>query len=242
MRTKAIKWARYVSVCPSICGGLCLTFSVLLLYGHGAASKPVSVSEILDRVQKRYAAADFEADFVQETYLKAMDTVDTAQGHLYFGRSGMMRWHYKTPEEYFIISDGDSVWIYRPEENQVMVGRAVDYLGSKKGADFFTRPGELSKEFILELAPKALQERDHYALRLVPKTELPNLVELYLFISKDTFDIIKSVTYNAFGDRTTLRFHSYRFDQRLSSSLFVFEIPNGVEVVQLQGEQDRYEQ
>lgn len=200
-------------------------------WGLGAA-------DILDRVQKRYAAGDFEADFVQESHLKAMGMVDTARGHLYFGRPGMMRWHYKMPEEYLIITDGDTVWIYRPEENQVMLGRAVDYFGSEKGADFFTKPGELSSEFILELAPKEVQEKGRYALRLVPRTERPNLVELYLFISKETFQIAKSVTCNAFGDRTTLRFESYVFDRGLDSALFIFQIPNGAEVLQLQSEQD----
>ena len=194
-------------------------------WGLGAA-------DILDRVQHRYAAGDFEADFVQESHLKAMGIVDTAKGHLYFGRPGTMRWHYKTPEEYLIITDGDTVWIYRPAENQVMLGRAVDYFGSKKGTDFFTKPGELSREFILELAPKELQEKDRYVLRLIPKTERPSLAELHLFISKETFDIVQAVTYNAFGDKTTIRFDSYRFDQGLNSSLFVLEIPNGAEVLQ----------
>ena len=196
----------------------------------------LEVAHILDRVQHRYAAGDFEADFVQESHLKAMGMVDTAKGRLYFGGPGMMRWHYKTPEEYLIISDGETVWIYRPEENQVMLGRSVDYFGGKEGADFFGKPGELAKEFILELAPKKLQEKDHYVLRLVPRTERPGLVELYLFISKETFDVLKSVSYNAFGDKTTLRFDRYRFNRGIDPSLFVFEIPNGADVVQLQDE------
>jgi len=195
-------------------------------WGLGAA-------EILDRVQRRYGAGDFEADFVQESHLKAMGMVDTAKGRLYFGQPGMMRWHYKTPEEYFIITDGDTVWIYRPEENQVILGRAVDYFGAKKGADFFTKPGELSREFIVEQAPKEFQEKGRYVLRLVPRTEQPGLAELYLFISKGTFNIVRTVAYNAFGDITTLRFQSYRFNQGLNPSLFVFEIPSGAEVVQL---------
>ena len=195
--------------------------------------------DILDRVQQRYAAGDFEADFVQEAHLQAMGMVDTAMGHLYFGRPGMMRWHYKTPEEYLIITDGDTVWIYRPDENQVMLGQAVDYFGNQKGADFFTNPGELSREFILEIAPKEVQEKGQYVLKLVPRTERPSLAELYLFISKETFDIVKSVSYNAFRDRTTLRFDSYRFNRGLKSSFFVFDIPHGAEVLQLHGEQGR---
>ncbi len=214
------------------CFAICVVLSGLwhnTCWGLGAA-------DILDRVQQRYGAGDFEADFFQEAHLKAMGMVDTAKGHLYFGSPGMMRWHYKAPEEYLIITDGDTVWIYRPEENQVMLGRAVDYFGSRNGADFLSKPGELSREFIVALAPQEIQEKEHYVLRLVPKTELPSLTELYLFISKETFEITKTVTGNAFGDRTIIRFDSYRFDQGLSSSLFVFDIPKGAEVLRLQGE------
>jgi outer membrane lipoprotein carrier protein len=196
------------------------------------------MADILDRVQQRYAAGDFEADFVQESDLKAMGMVDTAKGHVYFGRPGMMRWHYKTPEEYLIITDGKTVWIYRPGENQVMLGRSADYFGCKKGTDFFTKPGELSREFILELAPKEFQQRGHYVLKLVPRTKRPGPAELYLFVSIETFDIVQTVSYSPFGDRTTIRFDGFRFDQGLNSSLFVFEIPEGTEVVQLQEEQE----
>ncbi len=216
-----------------------LQFFIIYILTLGASFNTcwgLGAADILDRVQQRYGAGDFEADFFQEAHLKAMGMADTAKGHLYFGSPGMMRWHYKAPEEYLIITDGDTVWIYRPEENQVMLGRAVDYFGSRKGADFLSKPGELSRKFIVALAPREIQEKEHYVLRLVPKTELPSLTELYLFISKETFEITKTVTGNAFGDRTIIRFNSYRFDQGLSSSLFVFDIPKGAEVLQLQGE------
>lgn len=215
----------------------CLLTFIVLFGPWCKTSWGLGAIDILDRVQQRYGEGDFEADFVQESHLKAMGIVDTAKGHLYFGRPGTMRWHYQMPEEYLIITDGDSVWIYRPAENQVMVGRAVDYFGSNKGTDLFTKPGELPKEFILEFAPEEVQEKDCYALRLIPKTKRPNIAELYLFVSKKTFDIAKSVTYNSFGDKTTIRFEGYRFDRGLNSSFFVFEIPSGAEVLQLEGEE-----
>jgi outer membrane lipoprotein carrier protein len=222
---------------PKIMTRYLLTLIILFCPWH-TTCWGLGMADILDRVQQRYAAGDFEADFVQESDLKAMGMVDTAKGHVYFGRPGMMRWHYKTPEEYLIITDGKTVWIYRPGENQVMLGRSADYFGCKKGTDFFTKPGELSREFILELAPKEFQQRGHYVLKLVPRTKRPGPAELYLFVSIETFDIVQTVSYSPFGDRTTIRFDGFRFDQGLNSSLFVFEIPEGTEVVQLQEEQE----
>ena len=197
----------------------------------------LEATDILHRVQKRYAPGDFRADFIQESHLQAMGMVDTAKGQLLFGSPGTMRWHYQAPEEYFIITDGATVWIYRPEDNQVIQGRAMDYFGGRKGSDFFSNPDELSKDFIVALAPKELQEENHHVLKLVPKREQPDLTELLLFVSRTTLDITQTVTNNAFGDKTTIRFLNYRFKQGHDVSLFLFKIPDGAEVLNLQEEQ-----
>ena len=219
----------------------CLLICVLLLGAWPDTCLGLEATDILHRVHQRYAAGDFRADFVQESHLQAMGIVDTARGHLYFGGPGMMRWHYQAPEEYLIMTDGNTVWIYRPEDNQVMVGRAIDYFGGRNGADCFSNPEELSREFMVALVPEELEEKSHYVLRLVPRTEQPHLTELYLFISRETFDITQTISSNPFGDKTTIRFHSYRFDQQLDPSLFVFKIPDGVEVLKLQEEQGGYQ-
>ena len=198
------------------------------------ASDPLSICEILEHVQHRYAAADFEADFFQESHLKAMGMVDAAQGHVSFKPPAMMRWHYKTPEEYFIMTDGQTVWVYRPTGNQVMVGRAAEYFGDIKWAAFFTEPGALLEDFVVQWAPSEVQTEKHFVLRLLPKRRRPSLVQIDLSVSKRTFDIVQSVTCNAFGDKTTIRFEGFRFNQGLDASLFRFQIPKDADVFQLE--------
>lgn len=220
-------------------GGLCAAFCLIWfgVFPHGpcAASEPLPICEILEGVQHRYAAADFEADFVQESHLKAMGMVDAAQGHVSFRPSTMMRWHYKTPEEYLIITDGQTVWVYRPAENQVMVGRAADYFGDTKWTEFFTEPGALLEDFVVQWAPAEAQAENRFVLKLLPKKRRPNLVEMVLSISKSSFDIIQSVTCNAFGDKTIIRFEGFRFNQGLDASLFRFKVPRDADVLQLEG-------
>jgi outer membrane lipoprotein carrier protein len=219
-----------------IIGCYTVIICVFLLGPWGHSCWGLEATDILERVHQRYTKEDFEADFFQEAHLKAMDMVDTAKGHLYFKPPGLMRWHYLTPEQYLIIVDGNSVWMYNPEDKQVMTGLAQDYLGRDGGADYFSNPKELTKEFTLELAPQGSEEQDYYLLRLVPKTKRPELAELHLFISKETFDIAKAVTINPFGDQTDLTFSSYRFNQGLDPSLFTFQVPKGVDVLNLQDE------
>ena len=206
---------------------------VFLSFTPGTVSWGADVDEILERVHERYAQKSFEAAFFQESHLKAMDMVDTAQGRLYFKPPGMMRWHYETPEEYFIITDGMTVWIYKPADKQVMTGRAADYLGSDRGPDYFANPKELAREFSLQLKQDT-GEKDHHVLRLTPKTKRPDLTELVLFISKATSEISQAVTFNDFGDVTSIRFRAYNFTEDLDPTLFTCDIPKGVEILKLE--------
>ena len=226
-----------VRVLP-FCSGLhvALFFISFTFFSHGScgASEALSITEILERVQQRYGTADFEADFVQESYLKAMGIVDAAKGHVYFRPPAMMRWHYKAPEQYLIITDGQSAWVYWPLENQVMVGGAEEYLGDTRWTEFFNEPNRLLEGFVVQLAAAGLQREDQFVLKLLPKKEEPNLAEMLLFISKSTFEIVQSVTSNAFGDKTIIRFEGLSFNQGLDASLFKFHIPKEAEVFQLE--------
>jgi outer membrane lipoprotein carrier protein len=216
-----------------VCVLVCADLFVLFAHSRCAASEVLSISEILERVRQRYKTADFEADFVQESSLQAMGIVDVAKGHVHFRPPAMMRWHYKLPEEYFIITDGQTLWIYRPEDNQVMLGRADEYLGTTTGVGFFSDPERLRDDFVVQLASKQYQEKGRYVLTLVPKIQRSSLTKLLLFVSNSTFDILQSVTYNAVGDTSSIRFSGFKFNQGLDLSLFAFKVPRGADVIQM---------
>ena len=213
---------------------LCLICLGHFLHGHSVASDSLSVSEILKQIQHRYDVCDFEADFNQRSHLKAMDIVDTARGHVSFRSPAMMRWHYKTPENYILIINTEKLWIYWPEENQVMVGKATDYLGNTGLAEFFAEPAKLLNSFHIEQANDKFARKGLHVLKLTPKKREPNLDKAFLSVSDKTFDIVESITYNTFGDETKILFSSLRFNLGLDPSLFEFKIPEGADVLQLQ--------
>ena len=89
-------------------------------YGASADLAP-DVEAILAGLQKRYNADGFSARFDQTSTLKAMEISDSAAGTIAVKPPGKMRWSYMAPERQIIISDGKSLWIHRPDDNQVMV-------------------------------------------------------------------------------------------------------------------------
>ncbi len=197
-----------------------------------AADKTPGLDQILDGIEKRYAGKGFTADFFQESMLKAMQITDTAEGRLVVARPAKMRWEYSMPDTQIIITDGESMWIYRPNDKQVMVGAAPEFFGGGKGAGFLSDIRQIRKSF--KVHQQESQSQGHYRLRLVPLKPMPELSEIILSVSRADFQIDQVVTFNSYGDETRIVLSDYRFDIDPDMALFNFKIPEGVEVVPLE--------
>ncbi len=191
----------------------------------------LALDDIIERVENRYNVSSFSARFAQASTLKAMEITDTASGLIFVKRPGMMRWVYENPERQIIITDGNILWIYRPEENQVMVGKAPAFFGNGKGAGFLSDIKLIRKKFSIFLEKK--ESDDYHVLKLLPKEQSIDLSVIYLSISKKTFDIVQIVTHNSYGDETRIELSNIQFKQHLDDSIFSFKIPEGVDILQI---------
>lgn len=217
---------------------LLLTFFALGLlsqpgYSRADGEAPaMTVDEILTRVEKRYSSESFSATFDQASTLKAIGITDHASGRALFRHPAKMRWEYASPERQEIITDGLTLWIHRPEENQVMLGRSPAYFGDGKGASFLSDIGLIRKRFTVSLAPKAGDPP--LRLKLIPQTSGLDLSEIFLSISGKTFDIIEILTYNAYGDETRITLSNFNFGEDLDDSRFTFRIPENTDILYLE--------
>jgi outer membrane lipoprotein carrier protein len=195
------------------------------------ASPKLSLDEVIDRVEKRYAATGFEARFFQVSTITAMDITDTATGRIFVKRPGMMRWEYQKPEPQIIITDGSTLWIYRPEDQQVMIGKAPDFFRNGKGAGFLSDIKLLRNKFYITLSNEL--KNDSYLLKLFPIEQTFDVSLIHLFISTKTFDIVRIATYNSYDDKTRIDLNNIQFHQNLDDALFTFKIPEGAEILHL---------
>lgn len=197
---------------------------------HDAAAA-LSHAAILEKLEARYNAADFSARFDQESHLKALDITDTASGRVWFKHPGMMRWEYETPEKYAIISDGKTLWIYRPEDNQVILGDAMTYFSNGKGASFLSNFSLVQDAYDVELA--APDQTGRWALKLVPRKKQLDLSAIFLNIDQATMDIKTVRTVTDYGDETRLEFSELKFAPT-DPDLFHFRIPQGADILKLE--------
>ena len=204
--------------------------------GAQAPETQLPVEEILSRVEARYDCDTFAADFFQTSTLKAMDITDTAEGSVLFKRPNRFRWSYEKPEKQYIISDGDRLWIFKPDENQVTVGSAPTLFGDGRGASFFADIKRLRTDYEVSLSPDADDET--YMLKLAPKKKAMDVAAILLVVDVDTFEVTAVETVNAYDDATRIEFVNRRFDQPAADTLFVFDIPVSADVIQLNSEND----
>lgn len=192
---------------------------------------PVDAS-IFTGIEKRYAGAGFSARFEQLSTLKAMAITDTAEGTITVKRPAKMKWVYEMPEKQEIVSDGEQLWIYHPQDNQVMVGNAPDFFGNGRGAGFLSDLTSLREQFDIFQEPDT--DAGQYHLRLIPHRQQQDITTIHLIIDKKTFHIAEVVTYNVYGDETRIRLLDIFFSDDIEDDQFVFTIPPGVDVVYLE--------
>ena len=196
-----------------------------------AAESDLTLEQILDRLEKHYRDNNFKAEFIQESTVKAMDITDFASGKMFVRYPGKMRWEYEKPEKQIIITDGFKLWIYRPQDNQVMTGSAPAFFSDGQGASFLSDIALVRKKFQITLGKS--KDDFFYELKLKPLEKTLDVTDIRLSVTKNTFTVIRVITYNSYGDENRLEFLNHKFKADLKDSLFSFEAPEGADVVEM---------
>ena len=202
---------------------------------HAAAEKAdLSVDQILEQVETKYTHSKFSADFIQKSTIKAMNITDTATGKVYIKYPGRMRWEYEKPDRQIIITDGEKLWVYRPDDNQVMTGKAPTLFRDGKGASFLSDIRLIRQKFDISLQQGPPEESDlFHHLVLKPHEKTLDISEIRLMVSSQTFSVLQVMTLNFYGDETRIDLINFEFDMDMDDSRFSFTIPQGVDVVQI---------
>ncbi len=198
---------------------------VLGLAGQAQGESPLD--NILHGIEQTYANRDFSAVYEQKSWLKAIDILEEASGKAYFSHPGKMRWEYIAPQRHQIITNGKELWVFRPDDNQVMKGDAQAFFRSGAGGSFLSDIIRIQEDYIITLE-KIGEIFDE--LRLTPKKTNPDITAIQIRVVKENFEINRVVTTNTYGDYTELIFKEIHF-KKLDPALFNFYPPQGVDLI-----------
>jgi len=204
-----------------------ILFHLTFLPAASAASGQVVLTEIQTRYEN---TNDLEANFLQEYIGKVMRQSNRGEGKVYFKKKGMMRWDYRIPNQK-LISDGQTLWYYQPEEKQVVIS---DVSKALKEFGFLAGEGDLRRDFeLLNVDEPISPKEDHFVLELIPKESHAALSKLTLTVDKNTYYIIQTDVFDGLGNVTRTRFTDIKTNKELPNSFFHFAIPPGVEVLKM---------
>ena len=198
-------------------------FSLALVAGLLASTASASGLDQLHAFLEGTQTA--QGSFKQVVVNKDRRTTQSTSGTFAFARPGKFRWTYEKPFDQLIVGDGEKVWIYDRDLNQVIVRKLDAALGSTPAA-LLAGDNALEKNFTLvaggesngvefvDATPKA-PEAQFSRIRLGFVDNLPRRMELT----------------DAFGQTTELTFADVKRNPKLAPDLFRFTPPQGADVV-----------
>jgi outer membrane lipoprotein carrier protein len=153
-------------------------------------------------------------------------TSNTASGSFLFARPGKFIWTYEKPYEQRLQADGEKLYIYDKDLNQVTVKRLGDALGSSPAAILFGS-NDLEKNFVL----KEAGNKDGLEwLEATPKTKDTTFERIGIGL-KDGVPQAMELR-DSFGQVSLLSFKKFEKNPALSAEQFKFVVPKGADVFQ----------
>lgn len=168
-----------------------------------------------------------KGDFTQQQLGKSKSgkAAPASSGTFVFARPGKFIWTYQKPYEQLLQADGETLYIYDKDLNQVTTRKLGNALGSSPAAILFGS-NDLEKNFTLSEAG----ERDGAEwLTAVPKTRDTTFEQIGIGL-KGGVPVAMELK-DQFGQVSLLKFTSFQRNPALGAQQFRFEVPKGADVV-----------
>ncbi len=205
----------------------------LLCLATGVFAKDLTAKQVADRIQKYYESTkDFQAAFQQEYFSQALGRKKSSSGFVYIKKPGKMRWDYKQPRPKHFVADGQALYIYDPELEQVMVDRSFSGSNLTTAVSFLWGKGNLADEFNISFSKRAdLGGQNHYTLEMKPKKKA-RFKKLTFVVDRKTFQVTETVVEDPGSNINHIFFAKISVNVGLKDEAFKFEIPKGVAVIE----------
>jgi len=194
---------------------------------------PPTADQIVARMQKFYESTrDLHARFDQELQTGA-GRKRKATGEMWLKKPGRMRWEYQKPEKKLMVADGQSLWIYEPDDEQAF---KQDLKGSAlpSSVTFLFGAGRLTEEFDVSLAPEekgASAAPGTVAVKLVPKKPTAQYRYLVFHIDEKTSMVTGTAIYDQQGGTNRMSFRDVEVNRGVGDDRFRFSPPVGTRIL-----------
>ena len=176
------------------------------------------------------------ADFIQVVTSPAREgqapRVKTSSGTFEFSRPSRFKFAYSKPFEQTIVADGQTLWLFDVDLNQVTARKQAQTLGSTPAALIAAAPNvqALQADFTLADAPDV---GGMQWVSATPKSKDGQLQTVRVgFLGSDkTASLSALEIVDSFGQRSVLTFSKFEVNPRLTADAFDFKPPKGADLI-----------
>lgn len=165
------------------------------------------------------------AQFTQTVADRNGRVTQSAAGEFLLERPGKFRWSVAKPYKQLLVGDGQRVWVFDEDLNQVIVRKVGDALGSTPAA-LLSGNQDVERAFAWKELPVA-DGLDW--LSATPLNKETTFAEIRLGF--DTRGLAALELLDAFGQKSLVRFTSFERNPKLAAELFQFTPPKGADVI-----------
>ncbi len=196
----------------------------LLLFANAASAATAREQLVVFLGEVRVLKAEFEQIVIDDLG----DIVEESEGELALAAPRQFRFEYQTPYPQLLLADGEKLWVYDPDLEQVSV-RAQSTEEANSPLTLILEPEALEQTF---LVTEGGMEHELQWLLLTPLEQRNDFDRLDLGFDQNGLRTMQYRDPN--GQRTQLRFANWQRDPALPADFFRFEPPAGVDVVGLE--------
>lgn len=193
---------------------------------HISAAESIAATDDyqqLDRFMR--GLQTLEAEFTQTLQDSHGQVVEKSSGTLAIQRPDRFRWDYRQPNQQLIVSDGQRLWLYDKDLEQVTVRRLEQNLVGTP-AMLLSGTADLRESFIVE---KVEQSKGWSWIDLAPKRTDTDFKHVRLGLREDELGYMELS--DKLGQTTLLAFSKFKRNPKLPAERFSFTPPAGVDVI-----------
>lgn len=164
------------------------------------------------------------ASFVQTVKNSQLNATEKAEGKLWIKRPGKFRWNYETPYWQEIVSNGEKMWVFDADLEQVTV-KKIDLALGNTPALLLSNDRPLEDSFTINLISNS---EDSLEVVLLPKDSDASFKEIFLSFSHGTIKEMQME--DNLGQTTLMIFHNVERNNPLDNALFQFVPPKGADI------------
>src|SRR5260370_678984 len=186
-------------------------------------SAPVrsDLKQVLTRLQRHYRDTNsFSAKFNEEiTTVGAPKRQRT--GTVSFRKPGRMRWEFAAPEVQTIVSDGEMLYSYDPELNQVVETPLKQAIKSSSATSFLLGMGNINRDFKAAVANSIASDN---LIHLMLDSKAGGY-RIEIGLDPKSYNLMTLTLTDQLGDVTKVDFSDIRNNVELPDSTFPFKTP-----------------